>query len=48
MLAGVTTASLPRERVEEAKAAVRDAMWQDPESRRTFVNKTQFIVGTKR
>lgn len=48
VLAGVTTASLPAERVAEAKAAVREAMWPDPPNDRVFTNVTQFIVGTKR
>jgi ubiquinone/menaquinone biosynthesis C-methylase UbiE len=48
VLAGVTTASLPPEGVEEAKAAVRAEMWPDPDQPRTFVNETRFVVGSKR
>ncbi len=47
VLAGVTTASLPAERIQEAKAAVRDVIWPKPESPRTFSNTTQFIVGKR-
>lgn len=45
VLAGVTTATLPPEKVAEAKAAVCEAMWPDPDSSRVFSNKTHFIVG---
>lgn len=45
VLAGVTTAQLPPDRQEEAKAAVRKVMWPDPNLPRTFRNTTQFIVG---
>jgi SAM-dependent methyltransferase len=44
-LAGVTTAQLPPERQEEAKAAVREAMWPDPAASRSFRNTVQYIVG---
>jgi len=44
-LAGVTTAQLPPERQEEAKAAVREAMWPDPAAARRFRNTVQYIVG---
>jgi hypothetical protein len=47
VLAGVTTANLEPERREEAKAAVRDAMWPDPDAARTFRNTTQFILGRR-
>lgn len=47
VLAGVTTASLPPDRVAAAQAAVRDVMWAEPGSARTFANRTQFLVGTK-
>ena len=47
VLAGVTTASLKPERVEEAKLAVQEAMWPNGEGPRTFRNLTQFIVGNK-
>lgn len=47
VLAGVTTASLPPDRVEEAQAAVREVMWPDKEAPRTFSNTTQFIVGRR-
>jgi hypothetical protein len=46
VLAGVTTAALPPERREEAKAAVQAAMWHEPSKPRRFRNATQFIVGT--
>lgn len=44
-LAGVTTAQLPPERQELAKAAVREAMWPDPAASRSFRNTVQYIVG---
>ncbi|HVL90834.1 MAG TPA: class I SAM-dependent methyltransferase [Actinomycetota bacterium] len=47
VLAGVTTAKLTDERRDEAKAAVRDVMWPDPNEPRVFVNTTQFVVGTR-
>lgn len=47
VLAGVTTAQLPEERREEAKAAVQAAMWPDPDEPREFRNTTQFIVGRR-
>lgn len=45
VLAGVTTAALAPERLEEAKAAVRALMWPGGEGPRHFRNTTQFIVG---
>ena len=45
VLAGVTTAGLPPERREAAKAAVRSLMWPGGEGPRHFRNLTQFIVG---
>lgn len=47
VLAGVTTANLEPERRDQAKQAVRDAMWPDPASPRTFVNHTHFLVGKR-
>jgi hypothetical protein len=47
VLAGVTTAQLPDDRRQEAKAAVREAMWNKPGEPRHFRNTTQFIVGTR-
>lgn len=47
VLAGVTTAQLPAERQEEAKAAVRELMWPEPDRPRSFQNTTQFIVGER-
>lgn len=44
-LAGVTAAQLPPERQEEAKAAVREAMWPDPAAASSFRNTVQYIVG---
>ena len=44
-LAGVTTAQLPPERQEEAKAAVRAKMWPTGDGPRHFSNLTKFIVG---
>jgi SAM-dependent methyltransferase len=44
-LAGVTAAQLPPERQEEAKAAVRGAMWPDPTAARSFRHTVQYIVG---
>lgn len=48
VLAGVTTAHLPAERQEQARAAVREAMWPVPGEPRVFNNATQFIVGRRR
>jgi len=47
VLAGVTTAQLPPERQDEAKAAVRAKMWPDGDGRRHFSNLTQFIIGER-
>ena len=46
VLAGVTTAQLPPERQQEAKAAVRAKMLPEGDGPRHFRNLTQFIVGT--
>jgi len=46
-LAGVTTAHLPRERQQEAKAAVMAAMYPQGDAPRHFRNTTQFIVGRR-
>ena len=46
VLAGVTTAKLDPGRIEEAKEAVRQLMWQKPNEPRHFRNVTQFIVGS--
>jgi SAM-dependent methyltransferase len=45
-VAGVTTARLDPDRIEEAKEAVRQLMWQKPNEPRHFRNVTQFIVGS--
>ena len=47
VLAGVTTAQLPPDRQEEAKAAVRAKMWPDGERSRRFINRTVFVIGTR-
>ncbi len=47
VLAGVTTANLEPERVEEAKRAVQAAMWPNGEGPLHVRNVTQFIVGNK-
>lgn len=47
VLAGVTTAKLPPERQQEARTAVRQAMWQRADEPRTFRNTTQFITGRR-
>jgi SAM-dependent methyltransferase len=47
VLAGVTTADLPPERREQAKAAVQAAMWPEPQEPRRFRNATQFLTGTR-
>jgi SAM-dependent methyltransferase len=47
-LAGVTTAHLPAERQQEAKAAVMAAMYPKGDGPRHFRNVTQFIVGHAR
>jgi len=47
VLAGVTTAHLPPERQEEAKAAVRANMWPNSDGPRRFSNLTQFITGER-
>lgn len=46
-LAGVTTAALDPEIQEQAKAAVREAMWPDPNAPRVFRNATHYIVARK-
>ena len=46
VLAGVTTAKLDPGRIEEAKEAVRQLIWQKPNEPRHFRNVTQFIVGS--
>ena len=48
VLAGVTTANLPPERQQEAKAAALEAMWPTGDGPRHFRNGTQFIVGERR
>jgi len=45
VLAGVTTASLAPDVLEQAKNAVRNLMWNDVAGPRSFQNKTQFIIG---
>ncbi len=45
VLAGVTTAQLPRERQQEAKEAVQAVMWPHGRGPRHFRNLTQFLVG---
>lgn len=47
IFAGVTTAALAPERRDEAKAAVRTAMWPNGDGPRHFRNLTQFILGTR-
>ena len=47
VLAGVTTSALEAGRREDAKAAVRAAMWPDGDGPRHFRNLTQFIVGRR-
>jgi SAM-dependent methyltransferase len=47
VLAGVTAANLPPEQQEQAKAAVRAAMWPEPDRPRHFRNLTQFITGRR-
>jgi len=47
VLAGVTTAQLAPERLQEAKAAVRELMWPHGDGPKHFRNTTQFIVGGK-
>lgn len=46
-LAGVTTAALDPSVQQEAKAAVRELMWADASSPRTFRNATQLILARK-
>ena len=48
VLAGVTTAALEPEQLEEAKASVQGAMWPGGVGPRHFRNVTQFIVGRRR
>lgn len=48
VLAGVTTAQLPPQRQQEAKAAVMAAMWPKVDAPRHFRNDTQFIIGQRR
>ncbi|HLZ73249.1 MAG TPA: methyltransferase domain-containing protein [Dehalococcoidia bacterium] len=47
VLAGVTTASLARERRAEAQAAVQAEMWAEPNQPRQFQNRTRFIAGRR-
>lgn len=47
VLAGVTTAQLEPARRDEAKQAVRQAMWPDPTCARRFENRTRFLVGER-
>jgi SAM-dependent methyltransferase len=47
VLAGVTTAQLPPEQQQDAKAAVCAKMWPSGNGRRHFSNLTHFIVGTR-
>ena len=47
-LAGVTTAQLPEEQRQEAKNAVKAAMYPNGDGPRRFRNMTQFIVGRHR
>jgi enediyne biosynthesis protein CalE5 len=47
VLAGVTTAQLPLERQNEAKAVVRAKMWPEGDGPRHFRNLTHFIVGIR-
>jgi len=48
ILARVTTAQLPPDQREQAKAAVLAAMWPDGDGPRIFRNLTHFIVGERR
>lgn len=47
VLAGVTAASMPPELHGEAKRAIRDVMWPDPDEARHFSNLALFIIGTR-
>ena len=44
---GVTTARMAPETQEDAKAAVREAMWPKDGGPRYFSNLTQYVVGEK-
>lgn len=46
-LAAVTTAQLPVEHQQQAKAAVRAKMWLAGDGPRHFTNHTKFIIGTR-
>jgi ubiquinone/menaquinone biosynthesis C-methylase UbiE len=46
-LAGVTTAALETDVQEQAKTAVREAMWADANAPREFHNATQFVTAIK-
>jgi len=46
-LAGVTTAQLPYERRNEAKAAVRARMWPKGDGARQLRNMIDFITGSR-
>ena len=46
-LAGVTTAQVPSDRQEQAKAAVRAKMWPMGDGPRQFRNLTHFIIGAQ-
>lgn len=45
VLAGVTTANLKPAVIDEAKQAVKDLMWQEPDRPMRFRNTTHFISG---
>jgi ubiquinone/menaquinone biosynthesis C-methylase UbiE len=47
VFAGVTAASLPSEARQQAKAAVRAAMWPEPHQPRVFRNLVQFFSGIR-
>lgn len=47
VLVGVTTAGMTSQKQEEAKAAVRQAMWPKDGGPQHFSNLTQFLVGEK-
>jgi SAM-dependent methyltransferase len=45
VLVGVTTANMDPDRIDEARSAVREAMWPEDGGPRYFSNLTQFVVG---
>jgi SAM-dependent methyltransferase len=48
VFAGVTAAAMTPERQAEARQAIQDAMWPEPEKPLHFTNRALFLVGNRR